>query len=151
MITIILIILIAERIERCTFEKVFKQKRRNKIYVYIQIYMYIYRYIYIYTYIYIYIYIYSGKVICWKEASEESECRNFMQNMEYGLFLLSRDYQVVWATMMGLECFMVTIYICIYIYIYVYVYIYIYIYILFFLINNVFMRINFWNYCFLAS
>ena len=59
MITIILIILIAERIERCTFEKVFKQKRRNKIYVYIQIYMYIYRYIYIYTYIHIYIYIFG--------------------------------------------------------------------------------------------
>ena len=33
---------------------------------------------------------------------------------KYGLFLLSHDYQVVWATMMGNECFMV----CMYIYIY---------------------------------
>ena len=30
---------------------------------------------------------------------------------KYGLFLLSRDYLVVWATMMGNECFMITIYI----------------------------------------
>ena len=34
---------------------------------------------------------------------------------KYGFFLLSRDYQVVWATMMGNECFMITIYIYIYI------------------------------------
>ena len=29
---------------------------------------------------------------------------------KYGLFLLSRDYQVVWATMMGNECFMIILY-----------------------------------------
>ena len=37
---------------------------------------------------------------------------------KYGLFLLYRDYLVVRATMMGNECFMITIYIYIYIYIY---------------------------------
>ena len=59
---------------------------------------------------------------------------------KYGLFLLSRDYQVVWATMMGNECFMImiTMYI-LYIYVYIYytiyivyiyyIYIYIYIYV----------------------
>ena len=39
---------------------------------------------------------------------------------KYSLFLLSRDYQVVWATMMGNECFMITIYIYIYIYRHIY-------------------------------
>ena len=51
-----------------------------------------------------------GLPVCWKDASEEGECRNVM--LKYGLFLLSRDYLVVWATMMGNECFMITIYIC---------------------------------------
>ena len=31
--------------------------------------------------------------------------------VKYGLFLLSRDYQVVGGTMMENECFMITIYI----------------------------------------
>ena len=30
---------------------------------------------------------------------------------KYGLFLLSRDYLVVWAAMMGNECFTITIYV----------------------------------------
>ena len=35
---------------------------------------------------------------------------------KYGLFLLSRDYLVVWATMMGNECFMIVIYLFIYLF-----------------------------------
>ena len=57
---------------------------------------------------------------------------------KYGLFLLSLDYLVIWANMMGNECFLwlwlpyIYIYI-IYIYIYIYIiYIYIYIYSLFY-------------------
>ena len=58
---------------------------------------------------YIYVYsVYSGKVISWKDALEEGECRNFMQNIV--LFLLPRDYLEVWATMMGNERFMIIIY-----------------------------------------
>ena len=38
--------------------------------------------------------------------------------VKYVLFRLPCDYQVVWATMMGNECFMITI---IYIYIYIYI------------------------------
>ena len=33
------------------------------------------------------------------------------RHAKYGLFLLSRDSLVVWATMMGHECFMITIYV----------------------------------------
>ena len=46
---------------------------------------------------------------------------------KYGLFLLSCDSQVVWATTMGNECFMITIYIYMYMYIYICIYIYVYI------------------------
>ena len=42
--------------------------------------LYIYVFIYIYIYIYLHTYI-SEKVICKKDASEEGECRNVMQNM----------------------------------------------------------------------
>ena len=58
---------------------------------------------------YIYVYsVYSGKVISGKDALEEGECRNFMQNIV--LSLLSRDYLEVWTTMMGNERFMIVIY-----------------------------------------
>ena len=42
---------------------------------------------------------------------------------KYGFFLLSRDYLVVRATMMGNDCFTITTNIYIYIYIYIYVHI----------------------------
>ena len=41
------------------------------------------------------------------------------------LFLLSHDYLVVSATMMGNECFMIIIYLYLYLYIYIHIYIYI--------------------------
>ena len=82
------------------------------IYIYINIYIYMYVciYIYIYTYIYIHVYIYihtckivySRKLICWKDASEEGQCWNVMENMVCSFcLLLSCDYLIVRVTMMG--------------------------------------------------
>ena len=49
--------------------------------------------------------VYSCKIISWEDASEEvwmSKCY-----AKYGFFFLFRDYLVVWATIMGNECFMI--------------------------------------------
>ena len=61
--------------------------------------------------IYIYILKYWYIFISWKDASEEGECRNVTEKMVcYGLFLLSRDYLVLWATIVGNEYFMIIVY-----------------------------------------
>ena len=82
------------------------------IYAYIYIYLiyifilYIYLfYIYInFIYIYIYIYIYIHRM-------HQKKARRWVKRyVKYGVFLLSRDYLVVRATMMRNECFMITIY-----------------------------------------
>ena len=57
---------------------------------------------------------YDGKVVVGKGyLLERCIIRRQMPKryVKYGLFLFSRDYQVVWATMMGNECFIITIYI----------------------------------------
>ena len=62
---------------------------------------------------------------------------------------MSRDYQVVWATMMGNECFMITIYIYIYIYIiyiYIYVYTFTYIYIIYIIYKYIYIYIYIYIY-----
>ena len=43
--------------------------------------------------------VYSGKVICWKDVSEGRR-RMPKRYAKYGLLILSRDYLVVWETMM---------------------------------------------------
>ena len=105
---------------------------------------------YIYIFIkginkYIYIYIYLLYICCIFVIYLLKRCirrrRMPKRYAKYGLFLLSRDHLVVCATMMGNECFIITIYIYIiyiyniYIYIYIYIHIY-YIYILFIYLKN---------------
>ena len=61
-------------------------------------------------------YIYNIYIYIFVEKMHQKKANvKYIKYTKYGLFLLSHDYLVVQATMMGNECFMITIYIQLYI------------------------------------